>query len=319
LKRSTVVISIILGIVFVSIITIVIAVALSPSTAIVRKGNWSEDVILYVPLNGAIADGGSSSLLGSGTGITPEFVRYRIEEAEDDPAIKAIIFKVNSPGGVVGASQEIAEVIRDSEVPVVVFAGDMVASGAYYFASQADKIVAKPGSLVGSIGVIVQVPNLAGLYEKLGIDIQTIKSGKNKDMFQRDLTAEEREKLQALSDESYRQFVSDVAKGRKLKESKVLELATGELFNATTAKKHGLVDEIGGYQAAIDAAAKLAKIEDPIVEEYQPTFFETFFGTSMMESVIRLLGFQSLAHDIMFLEELRSTYGMPQYKHTGGL
>lgn len=319
MKRSTIIVSVILAIVFVSIITIVVAVALFPSTRSASRANWSDDIILYVPLNGAIADGGSASLLGSSTGITPEFVRHRIEEAEDDPAVKAIIFKVNSPGGVVGASQEIAEEIRDSEVPVVIFAGDMVASGAYYFASQADKIVAKPGSLVGSIGVIVQIPDLTGLYEKLGINIQTIKSGKNKDMFQRDLTAEEREKLQALSDESYRQFVSDVAQGRNLKEEKILELATGELYNATTAKKHGLVDEIGGYQTAVDTAAKLAKIKDPFVKEYAPSFFETFFGTSMMESMVRLLGFQSLARDIVFLEELSSTYGMPQYKYTGGL
>jgi protease-4 len=193
-----------------------------------------------------------------------------------------------------------------------------VASGAYYISSQADKIVAKRGSLVGSIGVISQIPDLSGLLDKLGIKLQTIKSGKHKDMFQRTLTPEEEIKFQALSDEIYNQFIDDVAKGRKLKREKVEELATGELFPATTAKKLGLVDVLGGYDAAIDTAAELAKIEDPIVEEFRaPGLFEEVFAAPGLY-IRDLIKLKVLGSDLMLLEHLQANYGVPQYKYSGG-
>ncbi|HEY3375763.1 MAG TPA: signal peptide peptidase SppA [Candidatus Aquicultor sp.] len=313
MKRSTLIISIILGIIVLSVIAIVVVAILKPSDNLAYGGT-----ILYVNLDGAIADGGSASVLSGGAGITPEFVRHRIEQAENDANIQAIVFKVNSPGGSVGASQEIAEVIKKTDIPVVIFAGDMVASGAYYISSQADKIVAKPGSLVGSIGVISQIPDLTGLYNKLGIRMQTIKTGKNKDMFERTLTSEERAKFQAMSDELYQQFVGDVAKGRKLKKDKVLKLATGELYAATTAKKLGLVDEIGGYQTAIDTAAKLANIENPHVEEYQgPNVFEELLGGSS-GNAFALVRSYLVGRDITILENIRSMFGIPQYRYAGG-
>jgi protease-4 len=313
-KKSTVIIVVIVAVVVVSMVAIIALAVSGFDQGSVGDG----DVVLYIPLSGGIAEGEDASLLASGTGITPAFVREQLEAANDDPAVGAVIFKVDSGGGQVGASQEIAEYVRKSEKPVVIFAGDMIASGAYYISAQADKIVAKPGSLVGSIGVISQVPDLSGLYEKLGIKIQTIKSGKHKDMFQRTLTPEEEEKFQALSDEVYNQFIDDVAKGRKLKKEQVEELATGELFPATIAKKHGLVDVIGGYDAAVDTAAKLAKIKDPIVEEYQsPGIFEALFGSPgfYIRDIIRL---KTLGSELMLLEHLQATYGTPQYKHYGG-
>jgi len=314
-KKSTIVISGIVAVVAVSLVAI-IAIAVSGIDK-VRGGDG--DVIAFISLSGTIAEGQDASLLSAGGGITPKFVRDRLEAANDNPAVGAIIFKIDSGGGAVGASQEIAEMVDESEKPVVVFAGDTVASGAYYISSQADKIVAKRGSLVGSIGVISQIPDLSGLLDKLGIKLQTIKSGKHKDMFQRTLTPEEEVKYQALSDEVYNQFVDDVAKGRKLKREKVEELATGELFPATTAKKLGLVDVLGGYDTAIDTAAKLAKIEDPIVEEYRaPGLFEEVFAAPGLY-IRDLIKLKVLGSDLMMLEHLRANYGTPQYKHNGGL
>lgn len=314
MKRSTIIISIILGIVVLSVIVIVAVVAIRPMGDAPVYG----DTVAFISLDGAITDSGDDSLLGSGAGINPKLVRHRLDEAEDDPAVKAIILKINSPGGSVGASQEIAELIAAADKPIVIFAGDVVASGGYYIASQADKIVAKPGSLVGSIGVISMIPDLSGLYNKLGIKMQTIKSGKNKDMFERTLTPEERKKFQGMSDELYRQFIADVAKGREMKKAKVAELATGEVFAATTAKKLGLVDEIGGYQTAIDTAAELADIEDPYVDEYEPpTIFDELFGGSST-GFYSLIRAQLLGRDLALLDSIRSMYGAPQYRYYGG-
>jgi len=319
LKRSTLVISILLGIVFLSMVVMILVIALRPAgrTSTIGHGN----VISFVPLSGSIAEGSAGSLLsGGGASINPTFVRHRIEDAEDDPNVKAIIFKVDSPGGVVGASQEMAYLVRDSKKPVIIFAGDMVASGAYYMASQADKIVAKPGSLVGSIGVISMVPDLSGLYNKLGIKMQTIKSGKNKDMFERTLSPEERQKFQTMSDELYRQFIDDVATGRNLDRKKVANLATGEIFAGTKAKKLGLIDEVGGYQTAIDVAAKVAHIEDPVVDEYQPpTIFESLFGSqSESASIFNLVRMQIMGRDLVLLDYVRNMLGVPQYRYYGG-
>jgi protease-4 len=294
---------------------VIVAVALLDSGNIAAgDGN----TIAFIPLSGSIAEGQDASLFSSGPGITPTFVRHQLEEANDDPSVGAIILKIDSGGGAVGASQEIAELVRDSDKPVIVFAGDTVASGAYYIASQADKIVAKPGSLVGSIGVISQIPDLSGLYAKLGIKIQTIKSGKNKDMFERTLTPEERRKFQVLSDDAYVQFITDVARGRKLSKNKVKELATGEVFSASRARKLGLVDELGGYQKAVDAAAKVAHIEDPYVKEYRPpTLFEALFSGPGVQ-IRDLVRMRVLGRDFLLLENIRNTYAAPQYRYYGG-
>lgn len=295
----------------------VLVIALRPaqSTNAVGHGN----VISFIPLSGSIAEGSAGSLLsGGGTSINPTFVRHRIEDAEDDPDVKAIIFKLDSPGGVVGASQEMAYLIRDSKKPIIIFAGDMVASGAYYMASQADKIVAKPGSLVGSIGVISMVPDLSGLYNKLGIKMQTIKSGKNKDMFERTLTPEERQKFQAMSDELYRQFIDDVATGRDMDRKKIAKFATGEVFSGAKAKELGLIDEVGSYQTAIDVAAEVAHIKDPVVDEYKsPTFIEELFNAPS-ESISNLIRMQVMGRDLVLLDYVRNMLGVPQYRYYGG-
>lgn len=314
MKKSTIIVLVILSLVLLSLIAIIVIGLSGPATNIIEPGN----IIAFIPLSGTIAEDIDSSVFSAGAGITPKFVRHRLEEVEDNPNVKAIILKINSPGGSVGASQEIAELIQEADKPIIVFAGDIIASGAYYIASKADRIVAKPGSLVGSIGVISQIPDLSGLYAKLGIKMQTIKSGKNKDMFGRALTPEEQKKFQALSDELYNQFVDDVAKGRQLSKKKVLQLATGEVFPATVAKKLGLVDKVGGYQTAIDEAARLAKIKNPVVQEYKPpSLIEELFDMPSI-NIFSLIRMQLLGRDFMLLESIRNMYTVPQYRYLGG-
>ncbi|MDI6799804.1 MAG: signal peptide peptidase SppA [Actinomycetota bacterium] len=275
------------------------------------------DVVAVISLSGSIADGnGESDPFGSAAGITPSLVRDQLKEALEDSSVKAIVLKVNSPGGSVGASQEIAEEIKRAkdEKPIVVFMGDMAASGGYYISAMASKIVAKPGTLVGSIGVISQFMDLSGLYEKLGIKVQTIKSGIHKDMGVRTLTEEEVAKWQGLSDEVYNQFIGDVATGRGLKVDEVRSAATGELFTGSRAKDLGLIDYVGDYQKAIDVAAELAGVEDPSVVEYEgPTFLDALFGLSASDLDFFIKA-KALGPEYAILDKLKQEAAMPRYQ-----
>ena len=216
---------------------------------------------------------------GSGTGdATPERVIRQLRKALDDDSVKAIVIRVESPGGTVAASEEIALAVKDARAdkPIVISIGDQGASGAYMVSSQASKIFALPGSSVGSIGVIAEVPNLEGLLKKLGVEFAVITAGKYKgagNPFE-PLTDEERDLIQKDVDEVYNQFIDIVADGRKMPRSEVESLATGWAWNGSTAKELGLVDEIGGFSDAIDAAAKLGGISGSprLVEfdEYNP-------------------------------------------------
>ncbi len=270
------------------------------------------DKVAVISLSGPIADEAQVSPFATG-GITPSSVRSQLNRAKNDLLVKAVVLKIDSPGGAVGASQEIAREIKDFEKPIVVFMGDMAASGGYYISCQADKIVAKPGTLVGSIGVISQFMDLTGLYEKLGIKVKIIKSGKHKDMFARIPTPEEEKMWQELSDELYEQFIKEVAEGRNLKVEKVKELATGQLYSGVRAKKLGLVDKLGSYQDAIDLAAELAKIKEPTIDEYgPPTFLEQLLGLSSAE-IKGLICFKLYGKDYFLLKYLENQCLKPKY------
>ena len=200
--------------------------------------------------------------------VTPEKIISQLDEAESNPNVKAILIRVNSPGGSPAASQEIYEEVKKAGKPVVVSVSEACASGAYYISSAADRIVANRSSSVGSIGVIMQLPNFEGLYEQLGIKYTTIKQGKFKDVGSPDrpITEEEVRMLEAQLKEIYEQFISDVADSRGMEIGEVRELATGWVFLGTEALELGLIDEIGNYKDAIDAAAELGGIEgEPVV------------------------------------------------------
>jgi len=225
------------------------------------------DSVYEIRLEGVISGEKFSSLL-SGETVTPEEIIGQLDEADKNPNVKAILLRVNSPGGSPAASQEIYEEIKKMEKPVVVSVSDTCASGAYYVASAADRIIANRSSSVGSIGVIMQIPNYEDLYEKLGLKYTTIKQGKYKDIGSPDrpLTKEEMKLLEAQLKEIYRQFIADVAEARSMDVSEVEELATGWVFLGTEALELGLIDDIGNYKDAINIAAELGGIKgEPIV------------------------------------------------------
>lgn len=181
-----------------------------------------------------------------------------------DDSVKAIVFRIESPGGGVSPSQELyREIQRSAEKkPVVASMGSVAASGGYYIASGVQKIYANPGTITGSIGVIAQFTNLEELFKKIGFRMEVVKSGAFKDVGNpgRAMTTEEREYLQKLLDNVHQQFVRDVARGRRMPEEKVREIADGRIFTGEQAKQMGLVDELGGLNDAVGAAAKMAGI-----------------------------------------------------------
>jgi protease-4 len=181
--------------------------------------------------------------------------------------VKAVVVRINSPGGGVAASQEMYEAIRkfrsESGKKVVVSMASVAASGGYYIACAADKIFANPGTITGSIGVIAEWYNYGDLLRWAKMQSIVIKSGTFKDAGSptRPLTEEERAYFQSLISNMYDQFVSTVASGRKMQEAQVRKLADGRVYTGQEAKADGLVDELGTYQDAIAAAAKMAGIE----------------------------------------------------------
>ncbi len=188
-----------------------------------------------------------------------------LREHSENPSVKAVILRVNSPGGVVAPTQEIFSAIqrvRKGGKPVIASFGAVAASGGYYVATAADRIYANPGTLTGSIGVVMQMANIEGLLKKVGVDYVVVKAGSYKDIgnFARTMTPEERKILQALLDDVYSQFVDAVAEGRGLDRKQVLAFADGRIYSGQQAQALKMVDELGGFEDAVEAAGKLANI-----------------------------------------------------------
>jgi len=270
--------------------------------------------IAVISLSGTITTGDSS--LFSGSAITPDLVRDYLTRADEDKAVKAIVFRIESPGGEIAPCQEILwEIERVKETkPIVVSMGGTAASGGYYISTQANKIVALPTTMTGSIGVISAVINVEELLEKLGIQIEIFKGGKYKDMYRgfREMTPEEEEIMQGMIDEYYEQFIDVVAEGRELSREEVRNLATGQIYTGTEAKELGLVDKLGDLNTAIDLAAELAGIEDPIVEYYkQPRL--TLRSLLGFANAIQARIWGLSAQDIILLEILSHNYPQPLF------
>jgi protease-4 len=179
--------------------------------------------------------------------------------------VKAIILRIDSPGGGVGPSQEIhREILKvKSKKKVVTSMGSVAASGGYYIACASDLIVANPGTITGSIGVLMEFTNIEELFKKIGIKGVVLKSGEHKDIGSpfREMTPEEKKIIQGVIDNVHQQFIMAVAKGRKLDQAKVVEIADGRILTGEQAKQLGLVDQIGNLQDAIDIVAKMVGIE----------------------------------------------------------
>jgi protease-4 len=200
----------------------------------------------------------------NGTIVSSQETLKQIKEFRKESSIKAIVLRIDSPGGAVGPSQEIYREIRRTvkTKPVVASMGSVAASGGYYIASAASHIVANPGTLTGSIGVIIHLPNFHELFGKIGYQMTTIKSGKFKDVGNpaREMTPEEKELLQTTIDETYRQFVRDVASARNLPEEEVFRIADGRVIMGEKALELKLVDQLGNFEDAVNKAGELGKI-----------------------------------------------------------
>jgi protease IV len=217
--------------------------------------------IAIVEVDGAIMDS------------TVDFALKQIRQAREDRHVKAVVLRVDSPGGTVSGSDQIwreIDTLKRAKKPVVVSMGGMAASGGYYVSAPADYIFAEPTTLTGSIGVIMEIPQLSGLLEKVGVGFETITTGPWKDsgsMF-RPMSAEEKKRWREMIDDSYQRFVRIVAQGRKLKRQDATDLADGSVYTAHEALDKKLVDELGYLDDAIRAAQSRAKLESVRVVKY---------------------------------------------------
>jgi len=250
-KRPITVVLIILGVAilfFGTLMAIVLSLSgYSPALSFTNK-------IGVVPINGIIRDADT---------IIKQIIAFR-----NDRQIKAIILRIDSPGGGVGPSQEIyTETRRTSRTKKVVASlGSVAASGGYYIASAADSIVANPGTLTGSIGVLMEFVRVEELLKKIGVEMQVIKSGEFKDIGSpnRKMTHKEKEMLLTLLEDIRNQFVTAVSQGRNMPEEAVLELADGRIFSGRQAKGLGLVDSLGNFRDAVSVAKRLAHIKGEV-------------------------------------------------------
>ena len=294
------------AIVIMLIIALILSSTVSGCTAGIGK-------VAVIRLSGVIADSGQQGLLVSG-GISPKLVRDYLLKAERDSSVKAVVLRIDSPGGSAAASQEIAASVRNfkenTSKPVVVSMGDIAASGGYYISVYADKIIANPSTLTGSVGVISQFIYIEGLLDKLGLELEIVKTGKHKDMGIWPLTDEQKQIMQNITDDLYNQCVAAVAEGRDLPVESVTELATGQLYTGNQALELGLIDELGGLDTAIDMAANLAGISVLEVEEYSvpASFLEKLLGGLSAPLELPFSG-----DELLFLRILEGWYGMPRY------
>jgi protease-4 len=208
-----------------------------------------------------------------------------MKEYLSDPSIKAIVLRVDSPGGGVAASQEIFAIVKRaaSEKSVVVSMGSLAASGGYYISAPATRILANPGTITGSIGVILEIPNVQGLMDKVGVRTEVIKSGKHKDLASafRTMNDEDRRVLQNVIDDVYEQFIEDVADARDLGVDEVRRMADGRIYTGRQALELGLIDELGGLEEAIKLSAELTGIEgEPhvVTKEEEFSLFDFLTG-----------------------------------------
>jgi len=228
--------------------------------------------------------------IGETPGVDADKIVKLLKKYEKDDDIRAIVLRVDSPGGAVAPSQEIYDAIKriKARKKVVVSMGNLAASGGYYISAPADKIYAEPGTLTGSIGVIFMHFNIRGLLEAVKVDETTLKSGKYKDTLSpfRAVQDTDREEIQGISDDVYGQFVKAVAEGRGMPEAKVREIAEGRIYTGRRAKELKLVDELGGMDDAVASAWQLAGLSGEPKLQYPPREHE-FSVRDLMRTVFQ--------------------------------
>lgn len=275
----------------------------APKTEKARVENVNERIaVVYV--DGVITGSRASVGLLSESGGSDEIIK-QLHAAAADPSVKAIVLRINSPGGSSSATEEVGgeiKKIRENGKIVVTSMGDAAASGGYWLAACTDKIYANPTTLTGSIGVYMPYANWEELYKKIGIRQEKIKSGPHKDILSSDrpMTDEERAILQAMVDEIHEGFVAVVAQGRHMDIETVRKLADGRVYTGKQAKEAGLVDELGNLYDAIDGTAKLAGMgPNPKIKEFgggNP--FKTLFSARDQAELLKALLGARLLEDL---------------------
>ncbi len=244
----------------------------------------SRDKVGVVEIKGVLTDGKT---------IIKHLDRYR-----DDASIKAIVLRIDSPGGAVGPAQEILREVEKVKLKkqIVASLGTVAASGGYYIACGANLIMANKGTATGSIGVIMQFTNVEELTKKVGLDFFTLKSGRYKDVGSpfRSMTPEEKTYMQQLLDNIYQQFISDVARNRKIPVDRMKSLAEGKVYTGEQAKQVGLVDEFGNVEDAIEKAGRLGGIKGKVEAVYPQkegfSLLRLLTGEAGEESLSNLVG-----------------------------
>ncbi len=247
-----------------SCLLVVLAMVLFVGLSMLALAWWGQGGLWFGEKVGVVEIKG---LISESRPILKQLDRYR-----QDSRIKAVVLRINSPGGAVGPSQEILREVEKlrKEKKVVASLGTLAASGGYYVACGADLIMANPGTATGSIGVVMQFANVEQLGKKLGLDIYALKAGRYKDVgspFRR-MTPEEKAYLQKLLDNIYQQFLRDVARNRKIPLEKMRRLAEGRIYTGEEAKNLGLVDEFGNLPDAIEKAGRLGGIKGKVEAVY---------------------------------------------------
>ena len=226
----------------------------------------------------------------SGPILDVKKVLENIDKAKKDNNIKGVMLVVDSPGGAVAPSIEVAYAIKELKQikPVIVYASGVIASGSYYASIWADKIIANPGSIVGSIGVIMQGVNAEELMEKIGISTQTVKAGKFKESGtpSRKWTDFEEKQLQSVIDDTYNMFITDVANARNLDVKNHTLFADAKIFTSKQAKEVGLVDEVATISFAQDELVKLSNVQNPIWKKEDK--FEKFMDSLVTETISKI-------------------------------
>ena len=256
--------------------------------------------IAWIKVRGVIAQDNSNSPFSRPSGASA--IAKKIREAGEDKKVKAIVLDINSPGGTVASVQNIySEILRAKKnKKVVALFRDVAASGGFYIAMAADKIVAEPGTITGSVGVIMQTGNVEGLFEKLGVQVTPITSGKYKDMGSafRPMSDAEKAILQDMVDDTYGQFLAAVKAGRpNVKPEDMTEYTDGRIFTGQRAYNLGFIDKLGGEEEALQLAGELAGVKNPKIINQRPgSLRELIFslGTSV-ESKTLAQQLQSIA------------------------
>ncbi|WP_391557356.1 signal peptide peptidase SppA [Robertmurraya sp.] len=258
---------------------------------VIEEGNAAKKIAV-LEVNGAIQDTGDVTSFFQSPGYNHSAFMENLEHVKEDKDVKGIILKVNSPGGGVVESAEIhdklVEISEETKKPIYVSMGSMAASGGYYISAPADKIYASPETLTGSLGVIMQGVNYAGLAEKYGVEFVTIKSGEFKDIMSpsREMTEEEKNILQTMINNSYEGFVDVIASGRGLSEEEVRTIADGRIYDGRQAKEIGLIDDFGYFEDVTEAMKKNEKLAGAQVVSYSENFgFGSIFSMAASKMV----------------------------------